>query len=123
MNPLNDLAPYPQTADEVTAENVAKNLALFAYANHWRGLDPGTSKTDQHEATAQVVHLYGIVKLLRTLIELDREQANTVARELWADWDAGDSLGEWLWTWLTEYGIDPAQVETAAQAIQRTKAA
>lgn len=107
MTALEEIAPYPQNEDEVTAENLAKNLGVYAQLNHRRLLDLETSKDDQHEAVIQVVNLYGLVKLLRAFTASNPEAADAAARELWADWDAGDSLGEWLWEWLSEWRIDP----------------
>lgn len=120
MTTFNDLAPWPETVEQATAETLAKNLAVYGLANQQRLLDAlGTGDSDsvQLEAIPHIVNAYGLVKLLRALGECDRDRADEVARGLWADWDAGDSLGEWLWEWLTEYGIDPKRVaEVAAQA-------
>lgn len=119
---LNDIAPYPQDQDEVTAEKLTRNLAVYAQAN-FRWMLDDASDGKRREAMMQVVNLYGLVKILRAFTERDPEGADEVARELWADWDAGDSLGEWLWEWLTEYGIDPEQVAEAAATTQEEKAA
>jgi hypothetical protein len=112
---LNDFAPYPEREEDATADCMARNFAVLGHANHCRMLD-GADDTERHEAVALVVSSYGFVYLLREFAAVDKDRADAAARDLWSAWDAGDSLGEWLWEWLkSDYGIDPEAVTCVAE--------
>ena len=54
----------------------------------------------------QLAHLYATIVLLRELHDrLPRVDADRIAQQLWAEWDAGDRLGDEIWEWVLEYGI------------------
>ena len=109
MTKLNDFAPYPEREEEATADRIARNFAVLGHANHRRMYDADAN--ERNDAVATVVNMYGFVYLLREFAEVDKDRADAAARDLWSAWDAGDSLGEWLWEWLSsDYGIDPAAV-------------
>jgi hypothetical protein len=120
-NPLNDLAPYPRTEQDATADAVARNLTVVAQFNWRRMLDTETGE-DTRSATNLLVNLYGIVKVLKALQAVAPETADEVARDLWGDWQDGGVLGEWLHAWLTEYGIDPERVNATAASLMREAA-
>lgn len=102
------LAPYPTSADEVTAESLVRHLAVQAYRTNARIMT--ASGIDRNEM-ARFVYEFGCVFLLReALAHLGPVDADEVARQLWEIWDDGSSLGEFLHEWLTEFGIDPEQV-------------
>jgi hypothetical protein len=110
---LNDLAPHPTSLEETTADALARNLSVVAQA-HWRRQVEGRTFEERFESVTLVVNLFGVVTLLRALIEHAPGQADAVARELRADWEGASGVGEDLWQWLTEYGIDPEQVNKIA---------
>jgi sulfite reductase beta subunit-like hemoprotein len=103
-----NLAPYPTSAEEVTAEKLARHLAVAAQHSFRTTMDA----TEPDRAAMTVfVHEWGIVFLLRELQErAGTHVADAVARQLWESWEDGGGLGEFLWEWLTEYGIDPEAV-------------
>lgn len=118
MTKLNDLAPYPQTEDAATAEAMAKNHAVRTQANFVRALDLPSGHPDEKSAFNTLVSNFAIVYLLRALAEHAPDHADEVARGLWSEWNAGDSLGEWTWEWLTGWGIDPNQVNRIVEETQ-----
>ncbi|WP_353107905.1 hypothetical protein [Gordonia sp. (in: high G+C Gram-positive bacteria)] len=54
------------------------------------------------ESNSRYVELYGMTYALAVLHRLDPRTADRVADHLVLEWDAGDSLGEWMWQWRTE---------------------
>ncbi|TDD97593.1 hypothetical protein [Actinomadura rubrisoli] len=119
---LNDLAPWPATEADVTAESLARYLAVRAQA-HQTHRKTASSPEGREWATSATVDMFGLVKLLRILQEVAPETADEAAKGLWSDWQDGAPVDEWLWSWLTEYGIDPEAVNRAAVDLSRTEAA
>lgn len=48
------------------------------------------------------VEAFGVCYLLAVLHTLDPMVADIAARDLMGQWEAGDSLGEWVWQWRDE---------------------
>lgn len=115
---LKDLAPYPTSAGEASAEALAKNLACYAHINFRQMLDLDATNDQQRQSMGQLVNLYGVVSTLRAFHEAAPDAADKAAADLWTAWDAGDSLGEWLWEWLSGWGIDPDRVIEAADRVR-----
>lgn len=120
-NPLNDIAPYPATEDEVTAESLARHLTVTAWA-HRTHRKNATSSTDREWATSEIVNTFGIVSLLRALQAVAPETADEAAKDLWLAWEDGGSVDEWLHAWLTGFGIAPERVDAAAADLMRDAA-
>jgi hypothetical protein len=120
-NPLNTIAPYPSRESEATADALARNLTVVAQLNWRRMLDTETAE-ETRAATNLMVNLFGIVKVLKALQTVAPETADEVARDLWSDWEDGGSVGEWLHSWLRDFGIDPEQVNAAAVELMRDAA-
>lgn len=101
-------APYPRSAETVTAEGLARHLAYQAQRTNMQIM---TASGIDRDAMARFVYEWGVTFLLReALAHLGPVTTDGIARELWEAWDDGSSLGEFLWEWLTEYGIDPESV-------------
>lgn len=133
MSITDTFAPYPRDEDDVTAATLARHMAVAAQVAHSQifpsmyardaAEGPGRADKDSPTAklTAEVHHLtlvnaineYAIVHLLRALVEHAPQQADAVAKDLWNAWEDGGATGEWLWEWLTEYGIDPEAINAA----------
>lgn len=120
-NPLNTIAPYPSRESEATADALARNLTVVAQLNWRRMLDTETAE-ETRAATNLMVNLFGIVKVLKALQTVAPETADEVARDLWSDWEDGGSVGEWLHSWLRDFGIDPERVNAAAAELMRDAA-
>lgn len=120
-NPLNTIAPYPSRESEATADALARNLTVVAQLNWRRMLDTETAE-ETRAATNLMVNLFGIVKVLKALQTVAPETADEVARDLWSDWEDGGSVGEWLHSWLRDFGIDPEQVNAAAAELMQDAA-
>jgi hypothetical protein len=107
-NTTNNLAPYPTSVDDVTADKLARHLAVGAQRDLRATMDASDVTRD---AMARLVYGWGVTFLLRELQErAGVTVADAVAQDLWEAWEDGSSLGEFLWEWLTEYGIDPEAV-------------
>lgn len=104
----NNPAPYPTSAEDVTADKLARHLAVQAQRSYLKTMGAAEPNRD---AMARFVYEWGLVFLLREVQErAGSHVADTVARGLWEAWEDGSGLGEFLWEWLTEYGIDPVAV-------------
>lgn len=121
MSNLNEIAPYPRSESEVTAESLVRSLMVQAQANRHRmfydrdanGAVPGG---------ARLIDVYGVVKLMKVLQTVAPDVADEVARDLWSDWHDGAAVGEWLHAWLLGAGIDPERVNAAASDAMRDAA-
>lgn len=120
-NALNGIAPYPTREQDATADSLARNLTVVAQLNWQRMLDTEKAE-DIRAATGLMVNLFGIVKVLKALQSVAPETADEVARDLWADWEDGGSVGEWLHSWLRDFEIDPERVQAAAVELMRDAA-
>ena len=133
MNELNKLAPYPTREQDVTADALARVMAVTGQGDNAR-IFPTMYARDNAEGTPEFVAMdlihamtmagavqsYTIVHLLRTLQEIAPDKADEVAKDVWNAWEDGGAIGEWLYEWLTEYGIDPAAVaDIARQAMAK----
>lgn len=101
-------APYPTRVEDVTAENLARHWAVCAQRNF---LATQAAADLDRNLMARFVYEWSVVFLLREVQErAGSHVADTLARALWENLADGSGLGEWLWEWLTEYGIDPESV-------------
>lgn len=120
-NPLNDIAPWPRTEDEATADSLGRFLVVQAWA-HRTHRRTATSDTDREWATSEIVNSFGIAWALRALQSVAPDTADEAARDLWLAWEDGAAVEEWLWSWLTGFGIDPAGVDAVAGELAREAA-
>lgn len=120
-NPLYEIAPYPRSESEVTAEALGRHLTVQAWA-HRTHRKNATSPADREWATSEIVNLFGIVSFLRALQAVAPETADEAAKNLWLAWDDGGAIDEWLHTWLQGFGIDPKRVNAAASDAMRDAA-
>jgi hypothetical protein len=127
MSKLNDFAPYPtydrdaeKVVPEVTADNLARNMAVFAQSQitavDLLSVDhTEEGKRQYRDRVSILMQTFGVAFLLRALgEETSQGMADEVAGNLWECWQDGVSVHELLWEWLTEYGIDPAEVSKVA---------
>lgn len=130
-NPLNDIAPYPRTADEATADGLLRHETVTAYAHlgETRALcraafRPSATDADKRryfDAEMNLAQRFAVLFVLRQMKnQVSAEAADEIARGLHAAWDDGGSFGEFLFDWLVEHGIDPGAVE---RAVTETEAA
>lgn len=102
------IAPYPTRAEDVTADKLAQHIAVAAQRRFRTTMD--AADLDRTVMTL-FVQEWGVVFLLREIQErAGTHVADALARDLWEAWDDGSHLGECIWEWLTEYGIDPEAV-------------
>lgn len=120
-NPLNDIAPWPRSEDEVTAESLTRFLVVQAWA-HRTHRRTATSDIDREWATSEIVNSFGIAWLLRALQSVAPGTADEAAKDLWSAWSDGGAVDEWLHAWLTGFGIDPARVDAVAGELAREAA-
>lgn len=127
---VDDIAPYPRTEQDVTAEVLVRRAAVEAVFRHQRAqrhclqaAATGT-KADLQMSNESVAALFaelGNVLLLRALVEHAPEQADAVAREFWHVLADGSDIDAWLGEWLTEYGVDPEAVNRVGEAQSRQR--
>ncbi len=123
---LDDLAPYPRTVQEVTADSLAKALAVRAHYRQSKLNDPRSEllKGRLFAMTAgTIVSEYGLIELLAALAKhAGVEVADEMARSLWSDWEDGQAVAVGLWQYVKAYGLDPDEVSRLA-AEQRAEQA
>lgn len=118
MTAVEDLAPYPETEEQATAEALARYMAVAAWRlaararqmnRESRGLPPGDPRrAEAIEAYIPAVDAFSVVYLLRAMSEYTGETwPDMLAAEMWGIWEEGGTSNELLHTWLTGYGIDP----------------
>jgi hypothetical protein len=119
MTSTDELAPYPTSADAVTADRLARYYAVAAQTawTKWTSTR-GTAKTeadrDARELTLMIaIDSFGVTHLLRALQKHAPDHADDTAVDLWSFLDDGGAVGEGLWAWLTGYGIDPEAINAA----------
>ena len=104
----NNPAPYPTSADKATAEGMARHMAVQAQRSYVQFVGEAGMNRD---AMARFVYEWGVTFLLReALAHLGPVTADEIARNLWDAWNDGASPGEFLYEWLTEYGINPESI-------------
>jgi hypothetical protein len=119
MTKLSEFAPYPEREEDVTADSIARNTAVSAFArqqliDEYMQDDSPKGRRLYMTETGALVNQYGVAFLLRELAEVDPTRADKAAKRLYGDWEDGGSVGEWLWEWVGEYGIDQEQVNQVA---------
>jgi hypothetical protein len=104
-------AGYPRTAAQATAEQMARyhtGSGLHLHHEWWSSSGRSGDEQEKRVRELQLLALladYGIVHLLRAFAAVDQQAADFAARQLWEAYEAGDSVGEWLYEWGREYGI------------------
>lgn len=90
------MTEIPRTADDLL------RMLMTDFQKHFDAtIDPqsGGLKLDH---VAQTVNLYGLIYLLGAVRHFAPDDADKVAAELADAWEAGDSLGEWVYQWRQE---------------------
>jgi hypothetical protein len=122
-NPLNDIAPWPQSEDGANDETILQSLTTDAYAAYCRARMAGrrafAGKAKNPEAVAEyagTLHTLAGWFLSAFLLRSLRDGADVeeTTQQVWRFLgDEGLDMGEFLFDWLVEHGIDPKQVEQA----------
>jgi hypothetical protein len=116
---LDDFATYPNSAEEATADAMARRFTATAQL-HWQIAMDHPDGDKSRAAVNMFTNCYGIAYLLR---EQPAREGDRVARELWETWNSGMGVGVDVWNWLAEYGIDPRAINRiAAQLISEDAA-
>lgn len=115
------IAPYPRTAAQATAGNVARHITRALQHRCQKTWDLLKRKDDDgnaiyfHHASAMVAE-WGLVTALRALSEFDPTLADGVAREIWYGWEDGSTTHEQVYEWAREYGLPPLPDDDNEQA-------
>jgi len=116
---ISAIAPYPDTAEEATAEAMIKYAALEGSTrNHFMGLPFSgfDAKTDQDLAMG-LVYQFSVAFLLDHIRQVSPETADEVSRELWEHLVAGDTPAALLHELLRDMDIDTSPLFEATTAI------
>jgi hypothetical protein len=112
MTTLNDIAPWPASEDEVSAEALARAVAVRAHGlREWAKANVADSHMHSL-AVSSAASALGVVDALTTTG--DKSAANARARWLWRAWRDDETADE-LHHLLTGFGIDPEQVAKVAR--------
>jgi hypothetical protein len=115
---LNDLSPYPDSLDEVTAEGLARYNAVLALHEYYLRMKlDGT--VDGHAWKAALHNArtgWAVSLLLRHLIKhAGPDAADKVAKRLWLYWDDTQDVEQQLAAWVIGADIDPSVLAEMAQ--------
>lgn len=124
-----DPAPYPQTIEQVTADALARYMAVCAHESgalnlpRFEQMKEAEERGVKYGVEFQVYMLnltagtaeQGLAFLLREVIEHLPEKADEIAARLWELWDDPPFVA-WTWDVLQSYGIDPQAVSENARA-------
>ncbi len=119
------VAPYPKegngtpvTAAAITRHALVQAQVAFVRNNEMPVGKPGSAESAAWiEACLRFIDRWTVAALFRALtLVADEGLADETAGNIWADLEAGDSPSEWLWEWLKDAGVDPAELTAAVQA-------
>ena len=112
---LERIAPYPEWGKNVTAEGVARFLAVRAQLGYARNVTPFI-RDDQEVSSALICAQFAAAHALITLAEADPEMAAEAARRIVDTWVDGSCLGGYLHDDVTALGVDPDEVSRLDEA-------
>lgn len=92
--------------------------------HHYLSAPPGDKAAAREYSLliCRMVGNYSTLSLLRTLIAADLDLATGTASRLVDDLAGGEAVGERVWDWLREYGIDPDKVAADTKPLERIEA-
>jgi hypothetical protein len=125
--PDDELAPYPRTDAQATADALARHITRslqYRCKETWKLV--GYDREDKqaidlyrHHAAALVAE-WALVLLLRSFAKHDQAAADYVARDIWNGWEAGDATHEQTYEWAKEYGLPEVKDEEMEAAPAKT---
>ena len=118
---MQEIAPYPEWGTEVTAQSLARHLAVCAQTGWARNITPFI-RDDQEFPPQQIAANFAAAHLLIALAEVDPVRANFAAAQIADAWNDGGEIGTWLFEHLTALGVDPdeiARLDTARLAAEK----
>jgi hypothetical protein len=93
---LAELGPYPRNSEDVTAASLARYLAVRAQVLNRQILSPA-GELSRHNVDLVTI----LFAAAHALFALHGEEHGTrTAEEIWAAWEDGSGVGEWLWDHL-----------------------
>jgi hypothetical protein len=106
------MSEIPKTADGLLRYLMVDFQRMWDQSMNFR---PNTLTDEERRfCTSRVVELYGQIYLLGAVRHFAPDDADRVAAELATAWEAGDSLGEWVYQWRQELDAgDPLTIPLA----------
>jgi hypothetical protein len=120
---LRQVAPYPTSEEDVTAEGLVKHLLTQVFLQDARVQERLTAGEPILPVAAVVPGLWATARLLRAAIDTDSATADALARDIWDAWTDGGALTEWAWHWADSYGLDADRLVAAARTAAAREAA
>lgn len=111
MNELS--AEWPKTAEE--AEDAGRMIRFFgvvgqrAWLAKWKAID-AKDPAEHMRLLEKVLACVAIMGALRDLRAVSQTAADACALRYWEMCEDGGSVGEFLWEWLNQEGINPDTV-------------
>jgi hypothetical protein len=116
-SPLDDIAPYPRSPNEATAEALIKHHIAFGLMHDRIAWNHSDDRPQWDKSLACVVSSYTAALLLMSVREhAGAVAADQVARNLWLALEAGELPPE-LWTWAQDEGLDPQQIKAIGDQV------
>ena len=114
---LAELLAYPTRTEDVSATSLLRYLLVQARVLEARVADEAAIGSGLRRAAGEYAMAFAATHLLRALRA--HPEADAEARLLWESWEDGANMGELLYEWLSEEGIDPEQVQRAYESARR----
>jgi hypothetical protein len=111
---LLEIAPPPDPDAGVTADGLARYLAVRAQLGFTRNVTPFI-RDDQQVSAWQICLEFAAAHLLFTLQGEVPDLADMVAQHIAQSWEDGE-IGEWLHEYLAAAGVDPSEVARLDEA-------
>lgn len=118
--PITDRPEWPKSepgAVGLMRYAAAEGMWLLGRSRGLSSIKPYDTDTARMHMTAIVMmqHWHDVHVALHALRDLDQAKADEVANFVWVAAEAGDSYGEWLWSWSTKAGDDPDAIYEAGR--------
>jgi hypothetical protein len=106
----NDVAPYPRTDAQATADALARNAvraAQFRCAETWNLIkrDDQDGRAIYRNHAAALVAEWALALVLREFAEVDQRAADHAAMLVWQGWEDGETVHTRTWEWARSYGL------------------
>lgn len=119
MATIRELSQWPERVEDVTVDGIIRAVGVAAQRTWVLNLATISRKDEDgkmiYRSQLQAcLGAVGMMGALRALRDANPEAALKFARDYWGMCEDGGAIGEMLWEWLAETGVDPDLVTQAA---------
>ena len=121
---LEEIAPVPRMGTPDRARALAKTITVAAVRRNHRHLAPFAWGNDEasarleHESVSVLCYEFATLHLLMASLNGRGVSVNGLAAEIADAWEDGGAIGEWLWGYCRQLGIDMDEIHRLEDALQ-----